>query len=139
MSYTPDAEPGSGALSSSGIIPPWKRALDVSCILLALPVVLPVGFFLGLLIKLVSRGPVLFKQERVGFRGSRFMCLKFRTMKVNANTAIHQGHLKHLISSNRPMEKLDVKGDPRLIPAGWIIRALGLDELPQLINVLRVR
>ena len=88
------------------------------------------------IIKLVSPGPVFFQQERVGFRGRRFMCFKFRTMSVNACTAVHQEHLEDLMASNRPMSKLDGQ-DPRVIPGGIWLRALGLDELPQLINVFR--
>jgi lipopolysaccharide/colanic/teichoic acid biosynthesis glycosyltransferase len=125
-----DAEAFSG-------IPAWKRVLDVCCILLAAPVLLPVGFLIALIIKVVSPGPVLFKQERVGYRGRRFMCLKFRTMRVNAETEVHQGHLVRLMTSDGPMVKLDVAGDPRLIPSGLVLRSLGLDELPQLLNVLR--
>jgi exopolysaccharide production protein ExoY len=125
------------AVDVQPVIPAWKRVLDVSCILLASPILLPVGLLLALAIKIVSPGPVLFKQERVGYRGHRFLCLKFRTMKVNADTRIHQGHLVQLMKSNRPMVKLDAAGDPRLIPGGLTLRTLGLDELPQLINVLR--
>lgn len=118
-------------------IPGWKRVLDVTCVILAAPLWIPVGAFLAVIIKIASPGPVLFKQERIGFMGRRFMCYKFRTMKLNADTGIHQGHLRHLISSGRPMEKLDSKGDPRLIPFGLIFRSLGIDELPQVFNVLR--
>ena len=118
-------------------IPRWKRVLDVTCVVLAAPIWLPLGALLAVIIKVASPGPVLFKQERIGFMGRRFMCYKFRTMKVNADTGVHQGHLKHLMSSGRPMEKLDSKGDPRLIPCGLILRSLGIDELPQVFNVLR--
>lgn len=118
-------------------LPSWKRWLDVLCIILAMPVLLPLGFIIGCWIKLVSPGPVLFKQERVGYRTRPFMCLKFRTMHVNADTGVHKGHLQALMKSNRPMTKLDSKGDPRVIPGGVLIRSLGIDELPQLINVLR--
>jgi exopolysaccharide production protein ExoY len=118
-------------------IPRWKRALDAVIILLALPLVLPLAGLIGILIKLLSRGPILFKQERVGFMERRFMCLKFRTMVVDAETVTHQGHLEQLMGSNAPMVKLDVHGDARIIPLGLLLRSSGLDELPQLINVLR--
>ena len=115
----------------------WKRSLDVLLILLALPFLLPLVVFVALLIRSVSSGPVLFRQERVGLKGRRFMCFKFRTMFVDADATIHQGHLQHLMNSNTPMMKMDSKGDPRIIPFGLLLRASGLDELPQLINVLR--
>jgi exopolysaccharide production protein ExoY len=115
----------------------WKRTLDVLLILLALPFLLPLVVFVALLIRSVSAGPVLFRQERVGLKGRRFMCFKFRTMFVDADTAMHKGHLHQLMNSNTPMMKMDSKGDPRIIPFGVLLRASGLDELPQLINVLR--
>jgi lipopolysaccharide/colanic/teichoic acid biosynthesis glycosyltransferase len=92
---------------------------------------------IGLLIRTVSSGPILFKQERVGFLGERFLCYKFRTMYVNSDTGIHQGHLNQLMNSDAPMVKMDSHGDPRIIPFGRLLRSSGLDELPQLINVLR--
>lgn len=91
----------------------------------------------AVLIRVVSAGPVLFKQERVGYLGRRFMCFKFRTMYVGADAVVHQGHLRHLMDSNTPMTKMDSEGDPRIIPFGLLLRSSGLDELPQLINVLR--
>lgn len=111
--------------------------LDVTCILIAIPLLLPLMLAIALVVKLGSRGPVLFKQERVGFRGGRFTCLKFRTMFVGADVSVHQGHWNDLIVSNRPMEKIDARGDPRLIPLGRILRETALDELPQIINVLK--
>lgn len=116
--------------------PGWKRALDITCVVLALPILVPIGLVIAIFIKIVSPGPAFFRQERVGIRGKRFMCLKFRTMKVNADTSVHQDHLKQLITSNRATKKLDGR-DSRLIFGGIVLRALGLDELPQLINILR--
>ena len=118
-------------------VPAWKRVLDVVCILMAAPLVLPVGLLIAAVIKIGSRGPVFFRQERVGYRGRRFLCLKFRTMVVDADTSLHQGHWNQLINSNVPMRKMDLQGDPRLIPGGWLLRVSGLDELPQVINVFR--
>lgn len=117
--------------------PRWKRNLDFTCVALAAPLWLPVMILITLWIKLVSKGPVFFRQERIGLGGKPFMILKFRSMKVNAETKVHEAYVLHLIRSGSRMEKLDRTGDKRLIPLGKLIRALGLDELPQLINVLR--
>ena len=65
------------------------------------------------------------------------MIFKFRSMKVDAETSSHERHLASLMGNNSPMTKLDAAGDPRLIPLGRIFRATGLDELPQIFNVIR--
>ena len=114
-----------------------KRLLDLTCLLLASPGVLLLMLIIALGIKLVSPGPVFFVQERIGLRRKRFACLKFRTMHVGADTNGHRAYLEQLVRSDAPMAKMDVLGDPRLIPFGTVLRATGLDELPQLINVLR--
>ncbi|MBV8376198.1 MAG: sugar transferase [Verrucomicrobia bacterium] len=126
-----------GTTAASSQTPSWKRGLDIALIVLSLPLWLPVMIFLAVWVKLASPGPVFFRQERVGFRGKRFMILKFRTMKVNVETQSHERHLEQLIHGNRPMTKLDAAGDPRIIAGGRILRAMGLDELPQIFNVLR--
>lgn len=113
-----------------------KRMLDALLILLALPFLIPLALLVALLIRTGSRGPVLFRQLRVGHLGRGFLCFKFRTMFVDANTSAHQGHLQHLMNSDTPMMKMDSSGDPRIIPFGVWLRASGLDELPQLINVV---
>jgi lipopolysaccharide/colanic/teichoic acid biosynthesis glycosyltransferase len=118
-------------------IPAWKRVLDLLCIAATFPGWLLVGAFVTALIKLTSKGPIFFRQQRIGYRGRPFWCLKFRTMKVDADVGVHQGHLARLIASDAPMTKLDTKGDSRLIPCGLLLRALGLDELPQILNILR--
>ena len=115
----------------------WKRALDAVLILLVLPFLIPLALLIALLIRSGSRGPILFSQERVGYQGRRFRCFKFRTMSAGADPTAHQGHLHELMHSNTPMQKMDSGGDPRIIPFGVLLRASGLDELPQLINVLR--
>ena len=122
---------------SSVKTPTWKRVLDVAAVLLLLPVILPLALFIAVFIRVVSKGPILFKQERIGFRGEPFMCLKFRTMVVGADTSSHQSYLGDLMKSDAPMVKMDAKGDSRIIPFGLLLRSSGLDELPQLINVLR--
>ena len=116
-------------------VPLWKRVLDVACILIGLPFVLfPMGL-VALLIKIVSRGPILFRQERIGHLGKPFTCLKFRTMRVDAETQVHHQHFAALMHSDKPMSKID-PADRRIIPCGGVLRATALDELPQLFNVL---
>ena len=116
--------------------PFWKRCLDITIVALAAPAWLPVMALSALAIKLVSHGPVLFRQERIGFGGEKFQCLKFRTMRAGCATNGHEKHFAELIQSNQPMIKLDGH-DQRLIPGAWILRSTGLDELPQLLNILR--
>jgi exopolysaccharide production protein ExoY len=128
---------GAGAAVDKSQIPTWKRALDLVLIIVALPVWLPIFLVIALWVKIVSPGPIFFRQERIGFLGEPFLIFKFRTMKVNVETVMHERYLEQLISSDAPMTKLDSKGDPRIIPGGHILRATGLDELPQLLNVLR--
>ena len=115
--------------------PLWKRTLDIGCIILALPILIPLMSGIALLIFIVSPGPVFYLQERIGYRGRRFICIKFRTMKNKAEVDTHQQHLAQLMRSNRPMVKMD-DDDPRVIPLGRLLRCTGLDELPQLLNVL---
>jgi len=118
-------------------IPPWKRALDITCCATAMPALALWTFFVAVLMKTSSPGTIFFRQERVGYGGRRFKLYKFRTMHVGADTATHQSHFTELVRSQTPMQKLDARHDSRLIPGGWLLRASGLDELPQIINVLR--
>jgi exopolysaccharide production protein ExoY len=117
-------------------LPLWKRVLDMAIILALAPALLFISAFVALLVKFSSPGPILFRQRRIGFSGREFVCFKFRTMKVDAETGTHRDHTRNLITSKEPMIKLDAR-DPRLTPFGTALRASGLDELPQLLNVLR--
>jgi lipopolysaccharide/colanic/teichoic acid biosynthesis glycosyltransferase len=116
--------------------PRWKRLTDILLALSALLLLSLLMAGIAILIKSVSPGPLLFRQERVGFRGRRFLLYKFRSMHVNAASHAHQQHLAALMQTNQRLHKLDQR-DPRLIPGGKLLRASGLDELPQLFNVLR--
>lgn len=118
-------------------LPFWKRALDIVCLLFAAPALLPVMAIIALGIRLSSRGPVLFRQERIGLRGRPFTCFKFRTMKCTAETRSHEAYFQKLMNSDAPMKKLDSSGDGRILGIGILLRASGLDELPQIINILR--
>ena len=134
---------GSTKISSESVpggtaeMPYWKRILDLTCILIGLPFWLVAMIAVALWIKTVSFGPIFYRQQRVGYLGRQFMMLKFRTMKVDVETISHERYLEWLIQADSPMTKLDVSGDPRIIRGGRVLRAIGLDELPQLLNVLR--
>ena len=117
-------------------IPLWKRAIDIAGSLVAILLLSPLFLLVALLIRIVSPGPVLFRQKRVGYNGSVFTMWKFRTMHANADTTLHQNYLRELIRNEIEMTKLDHGRDPRIIPFGTLLRATGIDELPQLINVL---
>jgi lipopolysaccharide/colanic/teichoic acid biosynthesis glycosyltransferase len=117
-------------------VPGWKSSLDVVCILLSLPVWLPLMILLMLVTRIASPGSIFYRQKRVGLGGRHFFIWKFRTMKLSADTRTHEQYFQELMRADCPMTKLDVRGDPRLAPFGRILRASGLDELPQIFNVL---
>ncbi len=118
-------------------IPGWKRNLDLVCVFVATPVLAPAMVVIAIAIKLLSPGPVFFRQDRIGYLGRPFKCLKFRTMRANAAAESHESYLKELMKSEAPMTKMDLMGDSRLFPLASAMRATGLDELPQVFNVLR--
>lgn len=121
-----------------------KRASDVVLAALALVVLAPVWLLVALLIKLDSRGPIFYRQERVGMDGRIFLFVKFRTMRVGADDRMHREYQRKYIAgqpdtnlgdTTRPVYKLHT--DPRVTRVGRVLRRLSLDELPQLLNVLR--
>lgn len=110
-----------------------KRTFDLVFALTLLVLGSPVMLIAALLIKLTDRGPVFFKQVRVGAGGRCFWCYKFRSMCVDAEAKKQQ--LMHLNEASGPVFK--IKRDPRITPIGAILRKYSIDELPQLINVVR--
>ena len=110
-----------------------KSMGDIYFSILAVILLIPVFFVIALIIKLGSKGPVFFRQERIGLRGRKFKLFKFRTMVVDA-----EEQLKKLQARNEadgPVFK--IKDDPRITRVGRFLRKTGLDELPQLLNVVR--
>jgi lipopolysaccharide/colanic/teichoic acid biosynthesis glycosyltransferase len=122
-----------------------KRAIDIIGSGALLLVLSPFLLVIVALIKLTSKGPVIFEQERLGQFGARFKCLKFRTMYTNNDPKIHQEYVQQFIAgksgldnsngAEKPVYKL-VK-DPRVTSIGSFLRKTSLDELPQFWNVLR--
>jgi exopolysaccharide biosynthesis polyprenyl glycosylphosphotransferase len=129
----PALAPARGLLAAR----PWqrivKRAIDIVGSVVALFVLLPLLIATALAIALTSRGPILYVQERVGRNGRRFSMLKFRSMRDGADES--RGDLMPLNDVEGPHFKM--REDPRITPVGRVIRKLSIDELPQLINVLR--
>jgi len=121
-----------------------KRASDILIALIALLILAPALIVIALLIKLESRGAIIFKQERVGMDGRLFLFYKFRTMRAGNDDKEHREYLKNYISGaeetnlgdeEKPVFKL--KNDSRVTIIGKYLRRLSLDELPQFLNVLR--
>jgi exopolysaccharide biosynthesis polyprenyl glycosylphosphotransferase len=122
---------------SAGPVGVWpvvcKRVLDFTLASLLLVLAAPLLLIVAVLIKLTSRGPVFFMQERLGLNKRRFRIYKFRTMGVEAEK--RQAELEHLNEVAGPAFK--IKNDPRVTPLGRILRKTSIDELPQLFNVLK--
>ena len=114
-----------------------KRLIDSVLAGLAVLALLPLFALLFVAIKLGSPGPVLFGHERVGLRGQPFRCWKLRTM-VTDGDAVLQAHLAAHPESRAEWEATrKLTNDPRVTPLGYVLRKYSVDELPQLINVLR--
>ncbi len=115
-----------------------KRILDLVLATIIMLGFLPLFLILFLLVKVTSRGPAFFVQERVGLRGRRFRMIKFRSMYANADHRVHQEYVKKLIRKGEKGGKTyKLENDPRITPLGRWMRKLSLDELPQFLNVLR--
>jgi exopolysaccharide biosynthesis polyprenyl glycosylphosphotransferase len=109
-----------------------KRAFDLLSSAFALIALAPLFIFVALAIKLTSKGPVFFKQNRVGKHGHDFGMYKFRSMVTNAEEI--RKNLEYLNEQSGPVFK--IKNDPRITPVGRFIRKYSIDELPQLFNIL---
>src|SRR5260370_36694382 len=121
----------------TGVAESWpvlvKRGLDIVLSAILLVMLAPLMLLVAVLIKLTSPGPVLFTQNRVGYNKRRFKIYKFRTMMPGAEQKIKE--LEHLNEVSGPVFK--IKNDPRITPAGKLLRKTSIDELPQLFNVLK--
>jgi lipopolysaccharide/colanic/teichoic acid biosynthesis glycosyltransferase len=112
-----------------------QRVLDVTLGALLLVLSAPLLLVLALAVWLDSPGPVLYRQTRVGLHGNTFPMLKLRTMFEGASEASHRRHIRQLMAAQSPWSPLE--HDPRITRVGRLLRRTGLDELPQLWNVVR--
>jgi lipopolysaccharide/colanic/teichoic acid biosynthesis glycosyltransferase len=137
----PDLWPqDTGAKGSQSI----KRAIDIIGSLCALVLLSPLLFIVAVAIKLTSKGPILYKQQRLGQYGVLFTFLKFRSMYFQSNAKIHQDYIRQFIAGRHEQAQegshggiYKIKDDPRVTPVGRFLRKTSLDELPQFFNVLK--
>jgi lipopolysaccharide/colanic/teichoic acid biosynthesis glycosyltransferase len=140
--FYPDGPADKKSLARSALV---KRAMDILGGLAGLLLFSPLFLLLPVLIKATSRGPVLFRQERVGQHGRPFVFLKFRSMAVNNDPAIHREYIRKYIREQKTYDGetgskdgvYKIKDDPRVTALGRFLRKTSLDELPQFLNVLR--
>jgi lipopolysaccharide/colanic/teichoic acid biosynthesis glycosyltransferase len=120
-----------------------KRALDLLGASALLTVFAPVWAIVAVAIKLDSPGPALFSQERVGRFGRPFILYKFRSMRAGSDDAVHRAYVEALIRTGAASEALGgnqyykLRRDPRVTRVGRLLRKTSLDEIPQLVNILR--
>jgi exopolysaccharide biosynthesis polyprenyl glycosylphosphotransferase len=111
----------------------WKYVFDFAFSLMVIILWMPIFILIGIAIKFTSKGPIVFKQKRVGLHGREFNIYKFRTMMVDAEKM--QAAIMHQNEANGPVFK--IKNDPRITRIGKFLRKTSLDELPQFFNVLK--
>ena len=140
-SLYPDLTPhGPSAKAAESI----KRSVDIIGSFFTLILLSPVLLIIAVVIKLTSKGPILFRQQRMGRYGIRFTFLKFRSMYFQSDAKIHQDYVRQFISGKNDQAQpcthsgvYKIKDDPRVTPIGRFLRKTSLDELPQFVNVLR--
>jgi len=136
LSKQADKKRASGAL---------KRVMDIVGSALALILCAPMFLLIAIVVKATSKGPVFFRQRRLGQHGKPFTFLKFRSMKAGNDSSVHKEYIKKLISGNAERHQCNgagdgvfkLVGDTRITRVGAFLRKTSLDELPQFINVLR--
>ncbi len=120
-----------------------KRAVDIIGSFILIVLLLPLFLAIALLVKITSKGPIVFKQTRLGYGGKEFTFLKFRSMHANADASFHEKYIQLLMEgeSNEASGKNQIwqklKNDPRITLLGRFLRKTSMDELPQLFNVLK--
>ncbi|MFH1148415.1 MAG: sugar transferase [Pseudomonadota bacterium] len=148
IDFRPELYPDLSAKSASTEFSSYtKRILDIAASLSIILFFAPLFPIIAALIKLSSKGPVLFKQERLGFLARKFYCLKFRSMVVNTDAHIHKSYIEKYIKEGKDITASDctvsdqklykIANDPRVTTVGRFLRKTSLDELPQLFNVLK--
>ena len=110
-----------------------KRVMDVAVSAAVILVTVPLWATIMVAIKLDSPGPIFFVQERVGYQGRRFHCVKFRSMQINAEAVLEEMKRR----GEGPGLVYKIRNDPRVTRVGHLLRKTCLDELPQLVNVLK--
>ena len=140
----------SGVLSRKQSLQKWfagyqaviKRTVDIVVSFLFILAGLPMMGMIALVIKLTSKGPVFFLQERIGYHGKSFWIIKFRTMHTENPQEEHRGYIKNLLNEDFSVDPEKVISDyftyvdRRTTPLGRLLRASSLDEIPQLFNIL---
>ncbi|MET0545384.1 MAG: sugar transferase [Caulobacterales bacterium] len=114
-----------------------KRLFDVVGAATIIVLAAPLFVVIGTAIKALSKGPIVYKQRRVGFRGRVFHCLKFRSMVIDAEKRLIEYLAENPLAAEEWARDQKLRRDPRITPIGRLLRKTSLDELPQLLNVLR--
>ena len=120
-----------------------KRLFDIVTILIFSPILIPLIFIISLTLLIKQGKPIFFIQNRIGKNNKVFKLFKFRTMEVSAEEDFHKSHYldlakgKNIEPNNSPLEPIRIENDDRITSLGAIIRRTSLDELPNVLNVLK--
>ncbi len=123
---------------------PWrgKRPFDLVIAMICLIILMPLLVVTGVAVRLTTPGPVLFRQTRLGLHGRRFVLYKFRTMYDGCPDELHRRYVRQLLTVGAAPAagvggRYKLEADPRITRVGWMLRLTSIDELPQLLNVIR--